>query len=415
MNNDIVIKVENLSKRYRIGERFAKTTLREFLANILTSPKTLTREKAYIWALKDVSFEVRRGEVIGIIGNNGAGKSTLLKILSHITEPTGGRVVIKGRLSSLLEVGTGFHPELTGRENIYLNGAILGMKKREIEEKFNEIVTFSEIEKFIDTPVKFYSSGMYVRLAFSVSIHLDSEILLVDEVLAVGDLVFQKKCLDKMENFAKSGRTIIFVSHNMGAISSLTNKCIYLRSGRVEMYGDTKEVVERYLNDSLKHSKIGLIDSYRRTLYTDSPVRITKIWVNQYTENFPIIPMGTPLGIYIQTEVYREIVNADLTIILKNLQRVRVVVIFSGDKNFYMHLQPGKYLITLQLENLLLVPDQYFADIIIKQRGQNIPFEHILDYPIFRLINTGEVVHWFDRPWGVIHCNTVQWIATKLK
>jgi lipopolysaccharide transport system ATP-binding protein len=206
-----------------------------------------------IWALNDVSFEVNEGEVLGIIGKNGAGKSTLLKILSRITEPTSGSAEFDGRLSSLLEVGTGFHPELTGRENIFLNGAILGMRKREIEVKFDEIVKFAEIEKFIDTPVKRYSSGMYVRLAFAVAAHLEPEILLVDEVLAVGDIAFQKKCMGKMGEVARGGRTVLFVSHNMGAIRNLCGSAIWLDNGRIVKKGATDEVVRDYEENQIKH------------------------------------------------------------------------------------------------------------------------------------------------------------------
>ncbi len=203
--------------------------------------------KEEFWALKDVSFEVKRGEVVGIIGRNGAGKSTLLKILSRITEPTEGRVTLRGRVASLLEVGTGFHPELTGRENIFLNGAILGMSKAEIRKKFDEIVAFAEVERFLDTPVKRYSSGMYVRLAFAVAAHLEPEILVVDEVLAVGDAEFQKKCLGKMKDVATGGRTVLFVSHNMGAIKNLCRKALFLRQGRVVAYTDVDEAVQMYL------------------------------------------------------------------------------------------------------------------------------------------------------------------------
>ena len=227
--SDIAIRVENLGKMYRIGRAQQRhDTLRDLIvdtaAHIKDWGKRGDKSDETIWALKDVSFEVRRGEVVGIIGRNGAGKSTLLKILSRITEPTTGRAEIHGRVGSLLEVGTGFHPELTGRENIYLNGAILGMRRFEIERRFDEIVAFSEIERFLDTPVKRYSSGMYVRLAFAVAAHLEPEILLVDEVLAVGDAAFQKKCLGKMGNVAETGRTVLFVSHNMAAVSNLCKR-----------------------------------------------------------------------------------------------------------------------------------------------------------------------------------------------
>lgn len=264
MSNPI-IEVKNLSKRYRIGtaERGYKTFREAIVYGISAPIRNLTRlhsltkfkegdEEDVIWALKDVSFDVNEGEVLGIIGRNGAGKSTLLKILTRITEPTSGSAVMSGRVSSLLEVGTGFHPELTGRENIFLNGAILGMRKREIEQKFDEIVAFSEIDKFIDTPVKRYSSGMYVRLAFAVAAHLEPEILLIDEVLAVGDIGFQKKCLGKMDEVAKGGRTILFVSHNMGAIRNLCSTAIWLDNGQIVKKGPTNEIVGDYEEHQLK-------------------------------------------------------------------------------------------------------------------------------------------------------------------
>jgi lipopolysaccharide transport system ATP-binding protein len=246
------LKVENLSKEYVIGGRTAQPdTLREQIASIFRPPVLRVRDKGKpreerFWALKDVSFEVAHGEVVGIIGRNGAGKSTLLKILSRITEPTTGRAELFGRVSSLLEVGTGFHPELSGRENVFLNGALLGMSRREIAKKFDEIVAFSEIERFIDTPVKRYSSGMYVRLAFAVAAHLEPEILIVDEVLAVGDASFQKKCVGKMEDVGREGRTILFVSHNLGAIKALCRRAIVLQSGELLFDGDVLRAVSRY-------------------------------------------------------------------------------------------------------------------------------------------------------------------------
>jgi lipopolysaccharide transport system ATP-binding protein len=264
--SDSAIKVEGLSKRYRIGANFrVDKTLREKLNETALAPframKSLAqtrgneqnagRGKETFWALKDVSFEVKRGEVIGIIGRNGAGKSTLLKILSRITDPTEGFAEIQGRLASLLEVGTGFQPELSGRENIFLNGSILGMKHAEIRRKFDEIVAFAEVEKFIDTPVKHYSSGMYVRLAFAVAAHLDPEILLVDEVLAVGDLAFQKKCLGKIGDISAEGRTVLFVSHSMQAIARLCKRAILLDAGRIAHDGPTHQVVTSYLGSGL--------------------------------------------------------------------------------------------------------------------------------------------------------------------
>jgi homopolymeric O-antigen transport system ATP-binding protein len=253
-----IVRVEKLSKQYLIGARETSYgTLRESIVDAVRAPFARLRGRngkqtsETIWALKNVSFEVAPGEVVGVIGRNGAGKSTLLKVLSRITEPTTGRVDLYGRVASLLEVGTGFHPELTGRENIYLNGAILGMRKAEIERKFDEIVAFAELEKFLDTPVKRYSSGMYMRLAFAVSSHLEPEILIVDEVLAVGDAAFQKKCLGKLDEVAKAGRTVLFVSHNMLAVQSLCTRVVWLDQGEILDQGPARQVVSKYLKTAL--------------------------------------------------------------------------------------------------------------------------------------------------------------------
>lgn len=266
--SETIIRVENIAKKYILGHQSEETkgytTFRDVLTNRAKSisekflrhanRKIPNPAREEFWALQDVSFEIKQGDKIGIVGRNGAGKSTLLKILSRITEPSRGRISIRGKVASLLEVGTGFHPELTGRENIYLNGAILGMSKVEIKRKFDEIVTFAEVEKFLDTPVKRYSSGMYVRLAFAVAAHLEPEILIVDEVLSVGDAKFQKKCLGKMNDVSeKEGRTVLFVSHNLAALKSLCNRAILLKSGCLVTYGETHEVVSHYLesdNDS---------------------------------------------------------------------------------------------------------------------------------------------------------------------
>lgn len=242
-----VIKVENLSKLYYLGNT-SHNSLRDALVSFIKNPKRNKKEE--LWALRDVNFEVKDGETLGIIGHNGAGKSTLLKILSRITKPTSGNIEIKGRIGSLLEVGTGFHNELSGRENIFLNGAILGMKRAEIVKKFDEIVAFSEIEKFLDTPVKHYSSGMYMRLAFAVAAHLDPEVLIVDEVLAVGDTSFQKKCLNKMRDVSQSGRTVLFVSHDMSSITRICTRAIALSGGKIVSEGNSGEVVREYLSAS---------------------------------------------------------------------------------------------------------------------------------------------------------------------
>ena len=299
--SDIVIRVENLSKKYTIGRangrangeglrhalqsaatapfRALRSNFRSSVPSSLPAPRSpLPVQSEEFFALKDVSFEVKRGEVLGIIGRNGAGKSTLLKILSRITDPSAGRIGIKGRVASLLEVGTGFHPELTGRENIFLNGAILGMSNAEVKRKFDEIVTFAEVEKFLDTPVKHYSSGMYVRLAFAVAAHLEPEILIVDEVLAVGDVEFQRKCLGKMGDIShQSGRTVIFVSHNMAAVQSLCTSAIHLYEGRIVGMGSTKDVIPGYLTSQ----RISSSSSFRLTKnLTLDDVRIKPIAPN---------------------------------------------------------------------------------------------------------------------------------------
>jgi lipopolysaccharide transport system ATP-binding protein len=309
--SDIAIRVENLGKVYRIGaqqERYK--TLRDSLAGAVTgylhrlrNPKSVGRDENTFWALKDVSFEVKRGEAVGIIGRNGAGKSTLLKILSRITEPTEGRVRLHGRVASLLEVGTGFHAELTGRENIYLNGAILGMKRTEIERKFDEIVAFAEIEKFLDTPVKRYSSGMYVRLAFAVAAHLEPEILLVDEVLAVGDAAFQNKCLGKMQQVAGEGRTVLFVSHNMAAVQKLCTRACLLDNGKVVVQEGVNEVVARYLGRSreLVHSW-ALADRVDRR--GNGSMKFTKVTLLDRNENeSAVIQSGEDVTIALNFEI----------------------------------------------------------------------------------------------------------------
>jgi lipopolysaccharide transport system ATP-binding protein len=283
---DTVIRVENLGKKYIIGRQQegvhrykalrdviadgAKSVSRKFLKP--SGKKIFNPVRDEFWALKDVSFEIKQGDRVGIIGRNGAGKSTLLKILSRITEPTTGYISIKGRVASLLEVGTGFHPELTGRENIYLNGAILGMSRVEIKKKFDEIVAFAEVEKFLDTPVKRYSSGMYVRLAFAVAAHLEPEILIVDEVLAVGDAQFQKKCLGKMEEVGKKGRTVLFVSHNMATVAKLCNRAIYFRAGKIHHIDSTEKIIHEYLSDGESFKQWNITE--RGLIVTDTEIDV---------------------------------------------------------------------------------------------------------------------------------------------
>ena len=292
--SNIAVRVETLGKMYRIGgkqERYR--TLRDSLTGAFVSPykraRSLLRGQAYgaagleemIWALKDVSFEVKHGEVVGIIGRNGAGKSTLLKVLSRITEPTEGVMDLYGRIGALLEVGTGFHPELTGRENVYLNGAILGMSRQEIDRKFDEIVDFAGVEKFIDTPVKHYSSGMALRLGFAVAAHLEPEILVIDEVLAVGDAEFQKKCLGKMGEVASAGRTVLFVSHNMAAVANLCQRGFWLENGKLVSEGDMETIIREYLRSTQTNQKLDLAERTDRDGSGD--IIFTQIWLEDQT------------------------------------------------------------------------------------------------------------------------------------
>ncbi len=282
MSSDVVITAEGVGKRYRLGERESYRALRDVIAGALTAPIRRARERRVhrpeIWALEDVSFTLGRGEVLGLIGANGAGKSTLLKVLSRITDPTKGRVVLRGRVGSLLEVGTGFHPELTGRENIMLNGTILGMRRAEIIRRFDEIVEFSGAQKFLDTPVKRYSSGMQVRLAFAVAAHLEPEILLVDEVLAVGDAEFQQKCLGKMRDVTREGRTVIFVSHNLAAVRALCPRALLLDKGRLVLDGPTEDAVHQYLGHASGEPSPAVVERdglrlriAKQRLYSDEP------------------------------------------------------------------------------------------------------------------------------------------------
>ena len=330
-----IVRVEELSKQYLIGERRASyDTLRDSIVRAVKAPlKNLRNHNRAntIWALKNVSFDVEPGEVVGIIGSNGAGKSTLLKTLSRIVEPTKGRVALFGRLASLLEVGTGFHPELTGRENIYLNGAILGMRKAEIDRKFDEIVAFAEIEKFLDTPVKHYSSGMYMRLAFAVASHLESEILLVDEVLAVGDAAFQKKCLGKMGEVAKQGRTVLFVSHNMAAVRSLCGRAMWLDGGQIVAAGETGEVVLNYLEQATRPVLEQSWEEPAKAPGNDS-VRIRAARVRAADPDVDQITVESPIKIEFDFWTYQPDAVLNLTLHLHTIEGIYVLATGSGAK-----------------------------------------------------------------------------------
>ena len=379
--SDTIIRVENLGKKYIIDhqqeERSHYIALRDLIANGAKSLlKTIQNPKSKIqnhyeefWALKDVSFEVKQGDVIGIIGRNGAGKSTLLKILSRITEPTTGKVELRGRVASLLEVGTGFHPELTGRENIFLNGAILGMAKAEIQRKFDEIVAFAEVEKFLDTPVKRYSSGMYMRLAFAVAAHLEPEILVVDEVLAVGDITFQKKCLGKMEDVAaKEGRTILFVSHNMVAIKQLCTEAILLKEGKIIEQGVSSKIVDEYLIGEQHKKQDGIIsksDHYHNPLGLLFNRVIIFDRDRQLTAN---LKFRDKLLILVEFEVLKFIENEiRLGIVICSLEGHLITAFHQTDdpKCKINSLSVGKY--TAKMETQLdLMPGHYNISIFAK-------------------------------------------------
>jgi lipopolysaccharide transport system ATP-binding protein len=364
-----VIRAEGLGKRYRRGMAETRSTLRDALTNFARAPLAALRrpKQEAFWALKDVSLEVREGEVLGLIGRNGAGKTTLLKIWSRITRPTTGWAEIRGRVRSLLEVGTGFHGELTGRENTYLSGSILGMKKQEVDRKFDDIVAFSEIEKFIDTPVKRYSSGMYVRLAFAVAAHLEPEILLVDEVLAVGDIAFQKKCLGKIGDVARHGRTIILVSHQMAAINALCSRCVILSGGTVEFDGPTSSATTRYYADALNVMDGAELSSRPRE--GTGAGRFTSVRIQALDElgrRLPIAYPGCNLSIDVEVECESNFAHGNVAIIFYDSNGYRVIDTNTAQKgefvtmrvgqtaraNFLLHevlLKPGKYLVGLWL------------------------------------------------------------------
>jgi lipopolysaccharide transport system ATP-binding protein len=368
-----VISVENLTKQYDLGVIGTGTLSRDlerWWARVRKQPDPFARigQKdrfeeigGSILALDDISFTVNQGEALGIIGRNGAGKSTLLKILSRVTAPSSGVVKVKGRIGSLLEVGTGFHPELTGRENVYLNGAILGMRKDEVTRKFDEIVAFSGVERFIDTPVKRYSSGMYVRLAFAVAAHLDPEILIVDEVLAVGDAEFQKKCLGKMGDVASEGRTVLFVSHNMGAINNLCSKCIWINNGRLEEIGETASIIHNYLHSADQRGDVAEID------LTDFPERygdgqaklLAARLLNAKDQPDTQFSRNNPFTVEIELES-RTISPLILSLVVVNDLGINVLHTTHFDSSDAMEIsEPGRYRTRVVIPNLPLFPGSY--------------------------------------------------------
>lgn len=385
--SDTVIKAEGLGKKYLIGhqsERERYTALRDVMARnvkdlwnktrqVLSGQQLLAGDEIEeFWALRDIDFEIKRGDRVGIIGRNGAGKSTLLKVLSRITEPSEGKVTIKGRVASLLEVGTGFHPELTGRENIYLNGAILGMTRNEIKKKFDEIVDFAGVEKFLDTPVKRYSSGMYVRLAFAVAAHLEPEILVVDEVLAVGDAEFQKKCLGKMEDVSKNeGRTVLFVSHNIEAIKNLCTNGIVLNAGCSVFQGSAQSAVLKYTQMNFKRIKnINLIDRLDRIGI--GKIRVQEVWFEDEKGNeLSVIETGELLKIKIKVQKLNFTGDVYCSIVIKTIDGMRVWTLSSEMKDQKISLT-GNNTFIFQIDKMPLIEKIYLCDIRIAEKNDDL-------------------------------------------
>ena len=421
--SDTVIRVENLGKRYIIGHQQQKeryTALRDVIAHNARSSlhrlnpftqnskfKTQNSNCEEFWALKDVSFEVKRGDRIGIIGRNGAGKSTLLKILSRITEPTEGRISIKGRVASLLEVGTGFHPELTGRENIYLNGAILGMSRVEIKKKFDEIVAFAEVERFLDTPVKRYSSGMYVRLAFAVAAHLEPEILVVDEVLAVGDAQFQKKCLGKMEDVSKEGRTIVFVSHNVQAISTLTQRCLLLSKGRCIYQGPTAKAITQYLNE---HQNEELI---YKDIPSNTEPRITRAEVITSEPGNTHI-LGDRLEVKLEINTPTPIKNAALSFQIVDALEQPILHLLTLDSDLPMCRQPGIFHLVCSIQRLRLYIGQYSLKVHFAEKVGGKKFQTISNICPFEVVVYGELRDYYWRHGNAKYVEEAQWKVSTL-
>jgi lipopolysaccharide transport system ATP-binding protein len=426
---EIAISVEGLSKSYLIGHEAhaAHETFREMLVRAVRgfgrSLADVARGRQIVqgdtveefWALQDVSFEVARGEVIGVIGLNGAGKSTLLKILSRITEPTRGRAIIRGRVASLLEVGTGFHPELTGRENIYLNGAILGMTRAEITAKFDEIVAFSEVEQFLDTPVKRYSSGMYVRLAFAVAAHLEPEILIVDEVLAVGDVAFQRKCLGKMQDVAQHGRTVLFVSHNLPAVVDLTSRCLLLEKGRLTKVGESRAVVSHFLAASHDRRAEGDLSAHRRPWRDEGHVDITRVTVCHGPVGGAALEPADKLVIEIELAALRRVEQAVITIMVLDEDLQTIATFVSSDARFASDWDAGAHIVRCVAGPLSLMPGDYRLTVGVSQHGR-LAYDVLENLPGFRVDGSRNAawMNWPDRP-GILLVDDCQWSGQRAR
>ena len=413
--SETVISVENLSKRYLLGNIGSGSLSQDLNAawarfrgkedpNSKIDAKIISTKNPEFWALRDISFEVKQGEVLGIIGKNGAGKSTLLKVLSRITSPTQGQFKVKGRIASLLEVGTGFHPELTGRENLFLNGAILGMSKSEIKSKFDEIVEFSGVSKFIDTPVKRYSSGMYVRLAFAVAAHLEPEILIVDEVLAVGDAEFQKKCMGKMKDVSGQGRTVLFVSHNIAAIKSLCSKGLYLQNGSVLSAGLIDPVITEYLAENKKIAETGDIPEDFKRIYGNGDARFKKVYASDYNNQVVRqIPFGEKFKIHLELDAIKDLSECIVSITIGTTSGDNFI--FATDKNYSIHesksFAKGKHKIEIQFDTKLLPGNFYItAGISIAKSGFTLDWvENVYMLTVDKIgLIKGE-----DYPWDTVH------------
>jgi len=418
-----IIRVENLAKEYRLGKRDAAYgTLRESIVDAMRTPLKRWRGRngvsasEILWALKHVDFTVERGEVIGVIGRNGAGKSTLLKILSRITEPTTGSVKLYGRVASLLEVGTGFHPELTGRENIFLNGAILGMRKAEIERKFDEIVAFAELEKFLDTPVKRYSSGMYMRLAFAVASHLEPEILLIDEVLAVGDAAFQKKCLGKMGDVAREGRTVLFVSHNMVAIQSLCRRALWLDRGEVVENGAAGAVVTNYLNKSFGGT--GATEEIWDDIATapgNDLVRLHAIRIRADGDSSEPLTMKTPFTIEI--EFWNLVPEAQLHLALHLFTEHEIIAFTTGSgRDLTWSERPlsrGLFRSVCRIPGQLLNAGRHRFNILVIKDKTSMIYRHESEVT-FEIVDLAErELSWYGREPGVVQ-PVLEWTTEHL-
>jgi len=428
----VVVRVENVSKAYQLGQIntgtltndlkrwYAKKRGKEdpFLQVGEENDRTVKGTSDIVWSLKDVTFDINQGDSLGIVGRNGAGKSTLLKLLSQITTPTQGCIKIKGKIASLLEVGTGFHPELSGRENIYLNGAILGMRKNEIKNKFDEIVEFAGVERYIDTPVKRYSSGMYVRLAFAVAAHLESEILIVDEVLAVGDTEFQKKCMGKMSQLGKdSGRTIIFVSHNMVAIKQLCNRCVYLKNGKVLGDSDTQTIISQYLTSNNPALETGGVIPPSLSLHGTGEAKFKKLYpVNAEGEPCAEFYFGDPITVIVQLETYSNLENISMAVYMLNGYGERICMATADQHYKPINLETGLYEMKVSFKEVMM-PGEYSFGLSISHyySGSDIDFiETFSNFKITKESPSKDLIY----PWATVHGYIkpqVNWEMKKIK